>query len=128
MGREGPWSAKTRVPGTAELRPSEAGQSRVSSLDDAAELPPVGTRRWVISRKAQLVEAVRSGLLSQDDVLERYGISQEEFEAWQRSLDQHGVYGLRVTRAQIYKAGAREAAARVSAAPANETDKSRDKP
>ena len=37
-----------------------------------ADLPPPGTRRWVIRRKAEVVAAVRGGLLSLDDACKRY--------------------------------------------------------
>ena len=37
-----------------------------------ADLPPPGTRRWVIRRKAEVVAAVRGGLLSLDDACRRY--------------------------------------------------------
>ena len=33
-----------------------------------ADLPPSNTKRWVIRRKAEVVAAVRGGLLSLDDV------------------------------------------------------------
>ncbi len=34
-----------------------------------ADLPPVGTQRWVASRKAAVVRGVVYGLLSKDDAL-----------------------------------------------------------
>ncbi len=38
-----------------------------------ADLPPPGTKRWVIRRKAEVVAAVRGGLLSLDDAEVRAG-------------------------------------------------------
>jgi len=70
------------------------------SLDD---LPPANTRRWVVRRKAEVVAAVNGGLLSIDDVLERYGLTLEEFASWQRAVDRSGMQGLRVTRIQHYR-------------------------
>jgi hypothetical protein len=67
------------------------------------DLPPPGITRWVIRRKAQVVAAVQSGALSLEEVCSRYSVSVEEFRAWQKSLQRHGIYGLRVTRAQIYR-------------------------
>lgn len=67
------------------------------------DLPPPNTGRWVIRRKAEVVAAVRGGLLSLDDALERYRITSEEFLAWQRSIDRHGMAGLRTTRLQQYR-------------------------
>jgi uncharacterized protein DUF1153 len=62
-----------------------------------ADLPPSNTGRWVIRRKAQLLAAVRGGLLSVEDVYERYQVSVEELLAWQRAMDAHGMDGLRST-------------------------------
>ena len=67
------------------------------------DLPPASTRRWVIRRKAEVVAAVNGGLLSIDDVLERYGLTLEEFASWQRAVDRSGMQGLRVTRIQHYR-------------------------
>ena len=64
------------------------------------DLPPVNTGRWVIRRKAEVVAAVRGGLISLEDALERYRLTSEEFTAWQQSIDRHGLAGLRPTRLQ----------------------------
>jgi len=66
-------------------------------------LPAVDTKRWVARRKAVIVSAVRSGVLSLDEACRRYQLSVEEFRAWQRAIEAHGVAGLRVTRLQIYR-------------------------
>lgn len=66
-------------------------------------LPPPGTTRWVVRRKAEVVAAVAGGLLSLDEVCQRYGLSLEEFAGWQRSVERSGMPGLRVTRIQHYK-------------------------
>jgi hypothetical protein len=60
-------------------------------------LPPPETVRWVPRRKAELVAAVRGGLLSLSDVCERYGLSPEEFLGWQNAMARRGLAGLRVT-------------------------------
>jgi hypothetical protein len=67
------------------------------------DLPPAGATRWVIRRKAQVVAAVQAGVISLEEVCERYTLSVEEFQSWQRSLEGHGLYGLRTTRLQIYR-------------------------
>ena len=67
------------------------------------DLPPVNTDRWVIRRKAEVVAAVRGGLLSIDEALNRYSLTAEEFGAWQQSIDKWGMQGLRTTRIQHYK-------------------------
>lgn len=66
-------------------------------------LPPKGTTRWVVRRKAEVVAAVNGGLLSFDEVCERYSISLEEFASWKRAVERSGMPGLRVTRIQHYK-------------------------
>ena len=68
-----------------------------------ADLPPPNTERWVIRRKAEVVTAVRGGLLSLDDACERYRLTSEEFLAWQKSIEQYGMQGLRTTRIQQYR-------------------------
>ena len=67
------------------------------------DLPPPNTGRWVIRRKAEVVAAVRGGLISLEEALERYRLTSEEFLAWQRSIDKHGLAGLRTTRIQQYR-------------------------
>ena len=63
-------------------------------------LPPPSTTRWVVRRKAEVVAAVNGGLLTVDEVCERYGLTLEEFAGWQRAIDRSGMPGLRVTRIQ----------------------------
>ena len=67
------------------------------------DLPPSNTRRWVIRRKAEVVAAVRGGLLSLDEACQRYTLTVEEFLSWQCSIDEHGLAGLRTTRIQQYR-------------------------
>ena len=68
-----------------------------------ADLPPANTRRWVIRRKAEVVAAVRGGLLSLEEAYQRYTLTVEEFLGWQSSIDEHGLAGLRTTRIQQYR-------------------------
>ena len=70
-----------------------------------ADLPPPGTKRWVIRRKAEVVCAVRGGLLIIEDACRRYMLTLEEFLSWQVLVDQHGLAGLRTTRIQHYRPG-----------------------
>jgi hypothetical protein len=73
---------------------------RLLTLDD---LPPPGTTRWVIRRKAEVVAAVRGGLLTLEEACARYSLSIEEFLSWQRAIERHGLAGLRTTRIQQYR-------------------------
>ena len=54
-------------------------------------------------RKAAVVESVRHGWVSIEEVCQRYTLSMDEFLAWERDLDRFGVPGLRTTRYQIYR-------------------------
>jgi hypothetical protein len=65
-------------------------------------LPRPSTTRWVIRRKAEVVAAVRGGLLSLEQACTRYLITVDEFLSWQGSVDRHGLPGLRITHMQQY--------------------------
>jgi len=85
----------TPVPFSPEPEPLDEG------------LPSPNTKRWVIRRKAAVVDAVKSGILTLEQACERYKLSTEEFFTWQALVDHHGIPGLRVTRLQSYRAGDR---------------------
>jgi Protein of unknown function (DUF1153) len=70
---------------------------------DLTKLPPPDTNRWVVSRKAAVVHAVRDGSISLQEACQRYTLSIEEFLAWERAVDRYGIPGLRATRMQIYR-------------------------
>jgi Protein of unknown function (DUF1153) len=71
-----------------------------------ADLPPENTRRWVIRRKAEVVAAVRGGLLNLDDACKRYKLTVDEFLAWHRLISRHGLQGLRATKVRDYGSSA----------------------
>lgn len=73
------------------------------SILSRADLPPDQTRRWVASRKAIVVKAVINGLISEAEALERYALSDEEFQMWRRAVETHGEKALRVTSIQKYR-------------------------
>lgn len=64
----------------------------------AGMLPPVSTRRWNPRRKAQVVRAVQTGMLSEADACRLYCMTAEELAGWKRRLDESGERGLRVTK------------------------------
>lgn len=68
-----------------------------------ADLPPAATRRWVASRKAVVVKAVAYGLLTREEALDRYALSDEEFESWRHAVATHGIDALKVTALQKYR-------------------------
>ena len=67
------------------------------------DLPPPNTRRWVVRRKAEVVTAVRAGLLTLEEACERYSLSVEEFMSWQALIEKHGMRGLRTTKLKEYR-------------------------
>jgi hypothetical protein len=67
------------------------------------DLPSPSTGRWVMRRKAEVVAAVRGGLLTLDEACRRYNLTAEEFLAWQYAIDRFGMPGLRTTRIQQYR-------------------------
>lgn len=76
---------------------------RNRNMGEFDELPPPDTKRWVIRRKAAVVNAVRRGRITLEEACERYNLSVEEFMSWQQLIEKHGVPGLRVTRLQEYR-------------------------
>jgi hypothetical protein len=67
------------------------------------ELPRPDIKRWTVRHKAAVILAVRVGMISLQDACLRYNLSVEEFLAWQRAVERHGLHGLRVTRLQVYR-------------------------
>lgn len=87
------------------VRISGSGRELLPHLT-LADLPPPGTRRWVMRRKAEVVAGVRNGLLTLEEACQRYTLSVEEFLSWQELIDRHGVRALRATRLADYREGA----------------------
>ncbi len=70
---------------------------------DLSHLPPPDTKRWVISRKAIVVDAVRKGHITLAEVCARYSLSEEEIRSWMKLSERGGSRALRVTRLQDYR-------------------------
>jgi hypothetical protein len=68
-----------------------------------ADLPDPGVVRWVASRKASVVKAVRHGLVARGEVIERYGISEEELDSWMAAVERHGEVALKATAVRRYR-------------------------
>jgi len=68
-----------------------------------ADLPPATTRRWVASRKAAVVKAVMAGLLSRDDAMKQYALSNDEYSEWETAITEHGEGALKATALQRYR-------------------------
>lgn len=73
------------------------------SVMSRADLPCVRTRRWVVSRKAAVVRGVLYGLISQEEALEIYGLSEEEFLSWVKAVADFGEDALKATAIQKYR-------------------------
>ena len=68
-----------------------------------ADLPSPNISRWVTRRKAEVVAAVAGGLISRKAACDRYNLTDEEFEGWERLYLRHGAKVLRTTRLQQYR-------------------------
>lgn len=88
------------------LRKSQGPRS-VTLLDGTimtrADLPPPDTLRWVASRKAAVVRAVSGGLITREQALEIYGLSDDEFTEWESAVALHGEAALRATALKRYR-------------------------
>ena len=84
--------------------PANGAPHAIGAAGTVDDLPPANTRRWVARRKATVVAAVRSGLITLEDACRRYTLSVEEYLSWERAIEKHGLPGLRVTRIQEYRA------------------------
>jgi hypothetical protein len=81
-----------------------AGHSAMAETPRSmGELPPPNVGRWTIRRKAAVVHAVASGVLTREEACQRYQLTEEEFASWQRAYEEHGLPGLRSTRLQQYR-------------------------
>jgi hypothetical protein len=68
-----------------------------------ADLPPRNTRRWVASRKASVVRAIAGGLITSEQAIEYYALSEEELGEWTMAVRRFGIEGLKVTGLQKRK-------------------------
>lgn len=67
-----------------------------------ADLPPPDVR-WVASRKEVVVLAVTHGLITAEEAMRRYGLSEEELQGWIRAAARHGRRGLKATAVQKFR-------------------------
>jgi hypothetical protein len=91
----------------ARQQPVEQSMSTTDEQADPfgamPELPAASERRWTVRRKAAVIDGVRGGWVPIEEACRLYGISVDEFLAWERDIEQFGVPGLRTTRYQIYR-------------------------
>jgi hypothetical protein len=67
------------------------------------DLPPPTTKRWVASRKAVVVKAVRFGLISLEEACSLYDLTQDEYCSWQTAVARYGESALRATALKKYR-------------------------
>jgi hypothetical protein len=87
----------------SEDSPGRAVVDSFGELLTVESLPPADVVRWVSRRKAQLVCAIREGLISRQEACDRYNISNEELFSWEKLLGDHGPRALLVTKTQRYR-------------------------
>ncbi len=68
-----------------------------------SDLPVPDTKRWVASRKAAVVKAVKHGLMQAEEACEIYNLSEEELAGWSDAVARHGEIALKTTRLQQYR-------------------------
>lgn len=80
---------------------------RIVTLPDGRILTiadlPLTTSRWVARRKETVVLAVEHGLVSREEVLRRYGLSEEEFDGWVSAIRRYGRAALKVTAIKSFR-------------------------
>ncbi|WP_042244695.1 DUF1153 domain-containing protein [Paracoccus sp. PAMC 22219] len=96
----------------------KSSRPRTVKIDDGnilsvADLPDADTR-WVASRKQTVVLAVSHGLISREDALKRYRLSDDEFSSWCRASAAHGKVALTVTALQKHRQPRNDTAADIS--------------
>ncbi len=69
------------------------------------ELPPPDTKRWSSRRKAAVVVATRTGILSRVEACQRYMLSNQELADWEVAFDRRGIPGLRSASLHLYRDG-----------------------
>ena len=69
-------------------------RERAESLE---MLKSYDTKRWVASRKAAVVIAVREGVISRGTACDWYQLSSEELASWELAFKQFGTTGLRAS-------------------------------
>ncbi|MEO6717468.1 MAG: DUF1153 domain-containing protein [Novosphingobium sp.] len=70
--------------GHAQLKYSNDFRNDAVEYPTLADLPPRHHARWLKRQKKLVVMAVQSGLLPLHEAMERYELSIEEFQTWNR--------------------------------------------
>ncbi len=101
-------SLERRLPTPSENRSKVGDVSGPDGLPlRMTDLPPPGTKRWTARYKAQIVIAVRSGLISLEDACSNYKLTVDELFSWQESYDRYGLRGLSTIRLHLHRSAHR---------------------
>jgi hypothetical protein len=77
---------------------------------------PTAPARWVVGRKAEVLDAIRDGSLSLEDACALYTLTSDEITSWRVAYNRHGLEGLKVKNIQTYRACKDKLAGRTTAA------------
>jgi len=66
-------------------------------------LPPPNTRRWVVRRKAAVLVAVSSRMITVEQACQVYQLTEEELFSWKHAFEAHGLAGLRASRFTVFR-------------------------
>lgn len=87
------------------MKTSSTSTSQVFGPDGSiltpVNLPSDNHVRWSPRRKAEIVAAIRGGLLSVQEASVRYQLSSEELLNWAQAYDRDGLRGLTTRRRSI---------------------------
>lgn len=76
------------MPHTKHENPQDSARNAIEAA--RANLPCPRTTRWVPRRKAEVVSAVASGVVTVNEVCTMYRMSIDEFASWARAFDASG--------------------------------------
>src|SRR5947199_3476460 len=60
-------------------------------------------QRWVVRRKAEVLEALGRGHLSLEDACACYALTTDELISWKLAYQRYGLNGLRAMKPQVYR-------------------------
>lgn len=86
-----------------EKTPTAAASGGRRFADKGLILPPAGTKRWGYRMKLAIVNALRGGVLTEEEACRRYDLTVAEIADWQLRCDRHGPRSLRVTYLRDYR-------------------------
>ena len=86
-----------------------SGRTARNSGEPSLELPAADTKRWSSRRKAAVVVATRTGVISRAEACQRYMLSDEELAGWEAAFDRRGIPGLRSAALHRYRTGVKQA-------------------